>query len=205
MAQILPPCGQQQEISFQGCFALGVVEPEEKGGDERGITLFATATLLYYHTAEGPQASRRQLGGRLKPIANYAGQVALSWVSLHRQALALWLRTEEDQGGGMEPTGLHVSCGPLATVIEGPSIGCAVVVAAISALTGRHVPVHTAVTAQMDLRGNVMGVGGLSMKMACAKVSPLFLHTLAFSDVIPSITIIIIIIIIIIITDVGFH
>lgn len=54
---------------------------------------------------------------------------------------------------------------------EGPSAGLAFAIGMISALTGRKVQPDVAITGELTLRGNVLGVGGLPQKLAAAKAA----------------------------------
>lgn len=54
---------------------------------------------------------------------------------------------------------------------EGPSAGLAFAIGIISALTGRQVRQDVAVTGELTLRGNILGVGGLPQKLAAARMA----------------------------------
>ena len=117
--------------------------------------------------------TRRVITGNLGVEAMASGQVALAWVFLHLGSLRHWLGYDE----GEEETdivGVHVTADGLVEAKDGPSLSCAIAIAAIASLCQKKVPVHTAVTGKLDLRGYVWGVGGLRMKIACAKVRLFF-------------------------------
>ena len=148
-----------------GCNGLGVVlGPQEE--DLHGVILPFTSLAVVDNSNDG---SRRLLTGNLGEAAMGSGHVALSWVLLHLDCLRQWLGCEEEEG---EPAimGVHVHADGLAIPKDGASLPCAIAIAAIASLCQIPTPTHTAVTGQVDLRGHVLGVEGLAMKIACAKV-----------------------------------
>jgi ATP-dependent Lon protease len=67
------------------------------------------------------------------------------------------------------PRGFHVHTPSGGTPKDGPSAGCAFVLAFVSAVLGRRVPNTIAMTGEVDLQGNVTKIGGLVHKLYGAK------------------------------------
>ncbi|MBT4594268.1 AAA family ATPase [bacterium] len=64
---------------------------------------------------------------------------------------------------------LRVHIPGLGTTIDGPSAGVAQVVAIVSAALGRKIDGRSSMTGEVDLKGNVLPIGGLKQKVSGAK------------------------------------
>ena len=69
------------------------------------------------------------------------------------------------------PSGIHIHCPEGATPKDGPSAGGAITTAIISLLTGVPIRNDIAMTGEIDLKGNIMEIGGLYSKLNGAKKS----------------------------------
>lgn len=67
------------------------------------------------------------------------------------------------------PSGIHIHCPEGATPKDGPSAGGAITTSIISLLTGVPIKNDIAMTGEIDLKGNIMEIGGLYSKLNGAK------------------------------------
>ena len=65
--------------------------------------------------------------------------------------------------------GLHIHCPEAATPKDGPSAGITITTAIVSRLCNIRVKNDVAMTGEIDLHGNVHGIGGLEAKLEGAK------------------------------------
>ncbi len=100
--------------------------------------------------------------GQAGDILRESARAALSWVRAHAEQFGLSPHFPER-------TDLHVHLPEGALPKDGPSAGLALVVALVSALTGRPVRADLALTGEITLRGRVLPVGGLRQKVLAAQ------------------------------------
>ncbi|MCX7622962.1 MAG: endopeptidase La [Thermomicrobium sp.] len=100
--------------------------------------------------------------GQAGEILQESARAALSWVRAHADTFGL-------VPNFTERLDLHVHLPEGALPKDGPSAGLALVVALVSALTGRPVRADLALTGEITLRGRVLPVGGLRQKVLAAQ------------------------------------
>jgi ATP-dependent Lon protease len=98
------------------------------------------------------------LTGQLGDVMRESAQIAYSYVRSQAGQLDL----EADQ---FEQTDMHVHVPAGATPKDGPSAGLALVMAMASLFTGRPVRGDVGMTGEVTLRGRVLPVGGIKMKV----------------------------------------
>ncbi len=104
---------------------------------------------------------RLQLTGTLGDVMKESATAALSFIRARAAALGIaadFHRTSD----------IHVHFPAGATPKDGPSAGLAIIVALVSALTGRAARGDVALTGEITLRGRVLPVGGLKEKSVAA-------------------------------------
>jgi len=119
-----------------------------------GDILFIEATLM---NGKGHLTLTGQLGDVMKESA----QIAHSYVRSKIKSLGLDLSLFKDAD-------IHVHVPAGATPKDGPSAGLAMVMAVISLCSGRPVRSDVGVTGEVTLRGRVLPVGGIKMKLLAA-------------------------------------
>jgi len=146
-----PHLPETAERTTQPGVAVGLAYTSH-GGD----ILFIEATVL-----RGGKGIRLRLTGQLGDVMRESGEAALSWIRSNVDALAL----DPEQLTHCE-IHLHVPAG--AVPKDGPSAGVTMVVALVSALSGRRVRGDVAMTGEISLRGRVLPVGGIKDKVLAA-------------------------------------
>jgi len=108
-----------------------------------------------------PGRGRVVLTGQLGDVMQESARAALTYARAHCTAFGL-----PAEMPGQVDVHVHVPDG--ATPKDGPSAGITMCVALMSALTGRPVDGHVAMTGEITLRGQVMPIGGLKEKVLAA-------------------------------------
>jgi len=119
-----------------------------------GDILFIEATLM---NGEG----RLTLTGQLGDVMKESAQIAHSYVRSKIKPLQLDLSL-------FRSADIHVHVPAGATPKDGPSAGLAMVMAVISLCSGRPVRSGVGLTGEVTLRGRVLPVGGIKMKLLAA-------------------------------------
>jgi ATP-dependent Lon protease len=102
------------------------------------------------------------LTGQLGDVMKESAQAALSYARSHAKDFAInpTLFTTHD---------LHIHLPAGAVPKDGPSAGISLLTAILSALTDRPINAHYAMTGELNLRGEVMPIGGVKEKILAAK------------------------------------
>ncbi|MGA9115915.1 MAG: endopeptidase La [Bacteroidota bacterium] len=104
------------------------------------------------------------LTGQLGEVMKESAQAALSY--LRAQARALGLKASFRKGRE-----IHIHLPEGAIPKDGPSAGLTMAVAMYSAVSGRAARADVALTGEITLRGDVLGIGGLTEKLMAARRS----------------------------------
>ncbi len=104
------------------------------------------------------------LTGNLGKVMKESASLALAYIKAHQKDLGI-----EDEVIKENSVHIHVPEG--AVPKDGPSAGITMVTSLVSAMTGRKVKAHLAMTGEISLRGKVLPVGGIKEKILAAKRS----------------------------------
>lgn len=121
----------------------------------------AGGEILHIEATRMPGKGRLMLTGQMGEVMKESAQIAHSYVRSRADALGIPLKLFETQD-----VHLHIPAGALPK--DGPSAGVVMTLAMASAFTGRLVPVHFGATGEVTLRGRVLPVGGVKMKLLAA-------------------------------------
>ncbi len=140
-----------------------VVERRERVGVANGLAWTEVGgDVLTIEVSILPGKGELQLTGKLGDVMRESGQAALSYARAHAAQLGLdkWFYRDID---------IHVHIPEGASPKDGPSAGITMCVALVSALTGVPTRPDVAMTGEITLRGNVLGIGGLNEKTVAAR------------------------------------
>lgn len=121
-----------------------------------GEILFIEAVLT---PGKGEQLS---LTGNLGDVMKESAAIARRYVQAHASDFGIDAQL-------MKERDIHIHVPEGAIPKDGPSAGITMTTAIVSALTGRPVREHVAMTGEMTLRGKVLPVGGIKEKILAAK------------------------------------
>ncbi|MBQ9120002.1 MAG: endopeptidase La [Lachnospiraceae bacterium] len=145
-------------------------EPEQKNAkDEVGIVRGLAVTgaggdTLSIEVNTMPGKGCLDLTGQLGDVMKESAMTALSYVrSLSEQY--------EIPADYFEKHDLHVHIPEGAVPKDGPSAGCALATALLSAVTGKKIRANLAMTGEVTLRGRVLPIGGVKEKILAAKLA----------------------------------
>jgi ATP-dependent Lon protease len=132
-------------------------------GVATGLAVTATGgDVLFIEASSYPGRGRLRVTGQLGEVMQESAQAALSWVRSHSELLGLdpeWF-AEHD---------IHVHVPAGAVPKDGPSAGITMVTAIVSLVSGRPVFEQVAMTGEVTLSGQVLGIGGVRDKVLAAQ------------------------------------
>ena len=149
------------------CVGLAYIDREGIKG-KRGAAKEGYGVLLrcQVNIVDMPQGDRRRATGYLGPMAQESAQVAISWVIRRHEILVEWLG---GQPLDLENEGIHLHVEGFVASLDGPSIGAAFIITIVGYLTDRKIKNTMAITGDINLRGEVMSVSGISEKVEAAR------------------------------------
>jgi ATP-dependent Lon protease len=118
--------------------------------------------VLFIEASAYPGEGRLRVTGQLGEVMQESAHAALSWVRSHSQLLGL-----DPQWFSEHDIHVHVPAG--AVPKDGPSAGITMVTAIVSLVSGRPVSEDVAMTGEVTLSGQVLGIGGVRDKVLAAQ------------------------------------
>ena len=117
--------------------------------------------ILYIEASRMPGAGRLNVTGQLGDVMRESAEIAYSYVRSQAEALAI-----DPSRFEKSDVHLHVPAGALPK--DGPSAGVAMTMALTSLFSGKPVQSKVGITGEVTLRGRVLPVGGIKMKVLAA-------------------------------------
>jgi ATP-dependent Lon protease len=142
-------------VENQSGFAIGLAWTQT-GGD-----------VLVIEAASMKGKGKITLTGNLGDIMQESAQTALGYLKAKSRDLDL-------NSVPWEETDIHLHVPEGAIPKDGPSAGCTMALAMLSALTGKKVSHQIAMTGEISLRGDILPVGGIREKVLAAKRNNIF-------------------------------
>jgi ATP-dependent Lon protease len=143
-------------------FVAEASEPLDLPGITTGLAMTAHGgDILFVEATSMPGKGNLTLTGHLGDIMRESAQIAYSYVRAKARALGL----EADL---FAQTDLHLHVPAGAIPKDGPSAAAAMVTAMVSLLTARPVRHDVGMTGEITLRGRVLPIGGVKMKVLAA-------------------------------------
>jgi ATP-dependent Lon protease len=137
-------------------------ETIEIPGIATGLAVTATGgDILFIEATRMPGTGKLTLTGQLGDVMRESAQIAFSFIKSRADQLG-----EAPSGFGDTDVHLHVPAGAIPK--DGPSAGIAMVMAMASLFSGRTVRSDVGMTGEVTLRGRVLPVGGIKMKVLAA-------------------------------------
>ncbi|SDG55121.1 ATP-dependent proteinase. Serine peptidase. MEROPS family S16 [Onishia taeanensis] len=144
-------------------YSYGLADQEDQVGRVTGLAWTSVGgELLTIESVLTPGKGRINKTGSLGDVMKES--VSAAQTVVRARAKALGIDTER-----FEKEDLHIHVPEGATPKDGPSAGIAMVTAMVSAFTGRAVRCDVAMTGEVNLRGEVMPIGGLKEKLLAAR------------------------------------
>jgi ATP-dependent Lon protease len=125
------------------------------------VTAFG-GDVLFIEASAYPGEGRLRVTGQLGEVMQESAQAALSWVRSHANDLGI-----DPEWFAQHDIHVHVPAG--AVPKDGPSAGITMVTAIVSLVTGRPVSEDVAMTGEVTLSGQVLGIGGVRDKVLAAQ------------------------------------
>src|SRR5690554_5930820 len=143
-------------------YSFGVAEKENKVGQVTGLAWTEVGgDLLTIEVADMPGKGVVLRTGSIGDVMKESVEAARTVVRARAQKWGI-------PNTAFEKRDLHVHFPEGATPKDGPSAGIAIATAMVSALTGIPVRADVAMTGEITLRGEVLGIGGLKEKLLAA-------------------------------------
>jgi ATP-dependent Lon protease len=143
-------------------YTFGIAEKDNQVGQVTGLAWTEVGgELLTIEVATMPGKGVVQRTGSLGDVMKESVETARSVVRSRAHRLGI-----KDEA--FEKVDLHVHFPEGATPKDGPSAGIAITTALVSALNGIPVRADVAMTGEITLRGEVLGIGGLKEKLLAA-------------------------------------
>ena len=143
-------------------FAYGLAEAENKIGIVTGLAWTQVGgELLNIEAVAMPGKGQQIKTGSLGDVMQESIQAALTVVRSRSQSLGI-------DNEFFETSDLHIHVPEGATPKDGPSAGIGMCTAMISVITGVPVKAEVAMTGEINLRGQVLPIGGLKEKLLAA-------------------------------------
>ena len=118
--------------------------------------------ILFIEASKNPGGGKLTLTGNLGNVMKESATTALSFIKAHSKELKL----DDDI---FKTTDIHIHVPEGAIPKDGPSAGITMLTAITSALIGKPIKKHLAMTGEITLRGRVLPVGGIKEKILAAK------------------------------------
>jgi len=118
--------------------------------------------ILFIEASKNPGSGKLTLTGNLGNVMKESATTALSFIKAHSKELKL-----KDEV--FKTTDIHIHVPEGAIPKDGPSAGITMLSAITSALIGKPIKKHLAMTGEITLRGRVLPVGGIKEKILAAK------------------------------------
>lgn len=143
-------------------FEPEVSEVIDLPGVATGLAVTATGgDILFVEATQMTGSGKLKLTGQLGDVMQESAQIAYSYIRAQADRLSI-----EPQDFERSDLHLHVPAG--ATPKDGPSAGVAMVMALCSLFSRRTVRSDVGMTGEVTLRGRVLPVGGIKMKVLAA-------------------------------------
>ncbi|NIC03861.1 endopeptidase La [Billgrantia bachuensis] len=144
-------------------YSYGLADKEDQVGRVTGLAWTSVGgELLNIESVVTPGKGRINKTGSLGDVMKES--VSAAHTVVRARAATLGIDPER-----FEKEDLHIHVPEGATPKDGPSAGIAMVTAMVSAYTGRPIRCDLAMTGEVNLRGEVMPIGGLKEKLLAAR------------------------------------
>ena len=131
-------------------------------GVATGLAVTATGgDILFVEASQMPGSGTLKLTGQLGDVMKESAQIAHSYIKAQSEKLKI-----EPQNYDSSDIHLHVPAGAIPK--DGPSAGIAMILALASLFSNRIVRSDIGMTGEVTLRGRVLPVGGIKMKVLAA-------------------------------------
>ncbi|MCQ2158615.1 MAG: endopeptidase La [Bacteroidales bacterium] len=118
--------------------------------------------ILFIESSVSEGKGVLSMTGNLGDVMKESAQIAYQYIKAHPEMAELTSKQFSEKD-------IHVHVPEGATPKDGPSAGITMVSSMVSALRGKAIRKHTAMTGEMTLRGRVLPVGGIKEKILAAK------------------------------------